>query len=119
MPADNPQQNLYMRFIAQYKQNGKWHRLKHGGDSGWQSLGSGFVSQESGWNFYFTEPAAGQSFLMRGLVKFRWKQNGQIVRSASRVTHGGHRDKPKDYSAAHCRISGPPAQKATTPTLAR
>ena len=100
-----------MRFIAQYRHDHKWHRLKHGGDSGWQSLGSGFVSQESGWNFYFDQPAAGQSFLMRGLVKFRWKENGSIVRRATRTTTSGHKASPKAYSAATCKISGPPARQ--------
>ena len=111
MPADNPQQQLHMRFVAQYRHDHKWHRLKHGGDSGWQSLGSGFVSQESGWNFYFDQPAAGQSFLMRGLVKFRWKENGSIVRRATRTTTSGHKASPKAYSAATCKISGPPARQ--------
>ena len=108
MPADNARENLNMRFYAQFKQSGKWHALQH---SSWQSLGSGpFMWQEAGWNFKFTQPGSAKSFLMRGMVKFRWKQNGQVVRSAKRYTSGGHpTGGSHSFSAAHCRIYGPPA----------
>ena len=59
MPVDSVQQRPYMRFLAQYKQNGKWHFLKKGGDSGWRSAYSGpFMSQEFGWTFKFDETGA-------------------------------------------------------------
>ena len=112
MPVDNQVEREYMRFFAQYKSGGKWHFLKKGGDSGWQSAYTGpFMSQEFGWNFKFDEPGAGKSFLMRGLVKFKWRQNGQVVRRAQRVTTGHHPtgSSSHPYSAAHCRIYGPPA----------
>src|SRR4029077_290236 len=105
MPVDNDQQREYMRFYAQFKRDGSWYPLKKGGDSGWQFVGSGpFTSQEFGWNFKFDEPHPGESFLMRGLVKFRWKQNGKVVRKAKRYTSGGHPTSggPHTFSAAHC-----------------
>src|SRR5437667_12797762 len=43
MPADYSQQLLHMRFVAQYRNAHKLHLLKHGGDSGPQTLGSGLV----------------------------------------------------------------------------
>jgi len=112
MPVDDKNQREYMRFYAQYKHDGAWHFLTKGGDSGWRSAYTGpFTSQEFGWTFNFDTPPPGKSFLMRGLVKFRWKLHGKIVRSAKRYTSGGHPtgSSPHPHSSANCRIYGPPA----------
>ena len=69
------------------------------------------------WGSTMEEPPAAhlpngqQAFPMRGLVKFRWKENGSIVRRATRTTTSGHKASPKAYSAATCKISGPPARQ--------
>lgn len=109
MPADNNRQRLYMRFYDQYKKDGKWHRLDH---SGWKYVGSGQMWWEFGWTFKFQEPLPGQSFLTRGVVKFKWVEDGQVVRRAKRFTSGNHPtgNAKHPYSAAHCRIYGPLTQ---------
>jgi len=106
MPADNSGERLYMRFYDQYKKDGSWQALDH---SGWRYVGSGQMWWESGRTFKFKEPLPGQSFLIRGVVKFKWTQGGQVVRRAKRVTTGHHPtgNVKNPYSAAHCRIYGP------------
>lgn len=108
MPANSPSERLYMRFYDQFKKDGKWHRLDR---SGWRFVGSGQMWWESGFQFNFKEPPVGKSFLIRGLVKFKWVQDGKIVRRASRVTTGHHPtgNSANSFSAAHCRIYGPAA----------
>ena len=106
MPADSNDERLYMRFYDQFKKDGTWHALDH---SGWRYVGSGQMWWESGRTFDFKEPLPGQSFLIRGLVKFKWVQGGQVVRRAKRVTTAHHPTGTgkHPFSAAHCRIYGP------------
>ena len=113
MPVGSSDERPYMRFRAQFKRNGHWHYVDKGADSGWRSAYSGpFMSEQLGWTFKFKEPLAGQSFLMRGVVRFKWTQGGQVVRRATRVTTGGHPtgDAKHSVSLAHCRIVGPAGQ---------
>jgi hypothetical protein len=118
-PGDASRAQIYMRFTAQYRTGGKW-KLVRGGQSKWLRAGSArFLNQEIGYTFNFNKPEAGRSYVMRGLVRFQWrdkrKRNGKVrrvvVRREHRYTEGGHPTQgaePSGFSAAHCTISTPP-----------
>ena len=63
-------------------------------------------ARESGWSF---EVAGDGTRILRGVVNYRWKRKGEVVRRARRVTELGHRSTagadPADFSAATCRIT--------------
>jgi hypothetical protein len=111
-PGDGKRGKIWMRFIAEYMKDGSWVRVKKGGRSGWKRIGSAkdFEYQESGWTFDFDELAPDEQYRMRGLVKFQWRRDGKVRRSAHARTSGGHTpDKggdPKGYSKATCFLSG-------------
>ena len=93
-----------LRFRVQYRDAsaGRW-RYVLDADSGWHKLGR---ASESGWSF---EVAGDGTQILRGVVGYRWKRHGKIVRRARRVTVGGHHSTagadPKNFSAATCRIN--------------
>jgi hypothetical protein len=105
-------ERMQMRFRAQWlsAEDRSWRDFEaEGFDSGWVSVGSArFLRRQSGWSFPFRlEP--GQRFELRGVVQFRWRRGGRVVRRETRRTRSGHRtasSEPRNYSAATCVISG-------------
>jgi hypothetical protein len=122
-PGDGSRAQIYMRFTAQYRTDGKWRRVDHG-RSGWLRAGSArFLNQEIGYTFSFHKPEPGRGYVMRGLVEFQWRDRRKhhkrrvVVRRAQRYTTSGHPTQgaqPKGFSAAHCTIATPP-KPATEP----
>ena len=100
-----------MRFRVQYKRaDGVWVNFTSPTtSSGWQPVGSArYKARQSGWTFPF-EPEAGQRFEVRGVVNFRWRRGGKVVRRATKATTPGHNvtlADPEGYSAATCEIVG-------------
>ena len=92
-----------LRFRVQYRDlsDGRW-RWVRAADSHWRKAGR---ARESGWSF---EVVGDGTQILRGVVGYRWKRHGKIVRRARRVTVGGHHSTagadPKNFSAATCRI---------------
>jgi hypothetical protein len=119
IPGNGTKQRMYIRFTAQYRSGGRWKRVP-GARSKWDRAGSArFRWKESGTYFRFDTPKPGTSYLMRGYAQFQWRakrkhrHGWRVVRRAHRLTRGGHpgtlESDPKGFSAAHCRISTPPA----------
>ena len=106
MPGGKPRTRLLMRFRVQYRElsTGRW-RVVRDADSGWRKAGKGRPTREAGWSF---EVAGEGTRILRGVVTYRWKRNGHVVRNAKRITAGGHRSTdgadPATFSAATCRI---------------
>jgi hypothetical protein len=92
-----------LRFRVQYRDvsDGRWRWVRDA-DSHWRKVGG---AGESGWSF---EVAGDGTQILRGVVSYRWKRHGKVVRRAQRVTEGGHHSTagadPADFSAATCRI---------------
>jgi hypothetical protein len=117
-PGDGSRGQIYMRFFAQYRDDGSWKAVK-GAHSGWVRAGtSRRRAQEIGYTFPFRKPEPGTSYLTRGLVRFQWRdlrrRHGNlrrvVVKRAQRYTTGGHPTKeaePKGFSAARCTIATP------------
>jgi hypothetical protein len=93
-----------VRFRVQYREaaSGRWRWVK-AADSGWHRARR---ARESGWSF---EVAGDGTRILRGVVNYRWKRKGKVVRRARRVTELGHRSTagadPPDFSAATRRIT--------------
>jgi hypothetical protein len=96
-----------MRFRIQYRDSGqRWHYVT-GADSGWRKLTRARGRPvEAGWSFGFPPPDGTITF--RGVVRYRWLENGRVVDRAMQITAPGHRSTagadPPGYSAATCSI---------------
>ena len=102
---------LFMRLQVQFfrRSDGTWRALR-GADSGFLDLGHGAThARQAGRTFTLMPPAAGQpAFLLRGLVTFDWRRDGDVVRRVRRITSTGHPGTagadPDGFSAATCSI---------------
>ena len=124
MPGDGTRRRMYMRFRTQFysQDDFSWHYVSQGGSSPWVLAGSArFAFKETGYEFEFDPPRAGQSYLLRGVVEFQWRRGSRVIKRKRKFTEEGHRTRgadPKNYSAARCRIVGPapePTPGQTTP----
>jgi hypothetical protein len=103
---------LFMRLQLQFRRaDDTWRTLGGSGDSGFLDAGNGAPrsGRQAGRTFTLSPPRAGQpAFVLRGLVTFEWRRDGEVVRRARRVTSAGHSGTPgadpDDYSAATCSI---------------
>jgi hypothetical protein len=116
MPGDGTKRRMWMRFRTQFysDKDFAWRYVTSGGRSPWVEVGSAiFAFKETGYEFTFDPPAAGSSFLLRGVVDFQWRsKGGKVVKRKRKYTSAGHRTRgadPRNFSAARCRIEGPPA----------
>lgn len=106
-------EDMFMRFQVQYytAQDGLWHNLGEGADSGFVEVGSSkFRTRQSGRTFTITPPRPGSApYLLRGVVTFEWRTAGEVVRRARKRTAGGHPDTkgsdPAGFSAPTCTIT--------------
>jgi hypothetical protein len=120
MPGNGTHQRMWMRYRIQFYSDAdsRWKYVAKGGASPWVEAGSAlFAFKETGYEFEFDPPAAGQRFLLRGVVDYQWRQrkrtkSGRVVtlvrKSKRKYTAGGHRTRgadPADYTAARCEIA--------------
>jgi hypothetical protein len=101
---------MFMRFQVQYfsAADDRWHRVRSGGDSGFVRVGRArYEARQAGRSFRFA-PRTG-AVLLRGVVTFEWRRDGEVVRRARQRTTRGHRssagDDPKGHSAPTCTIA--------------
>ena len=109
MPGSTRRAGMLMRFRVQYQDGADW-RTVAGADSGWSRIARARRGQhDAGWTFGFDAPAAGGALVLRGMVNYRWRRAGRIVRRDRRVTEAGHPGTagadPADFSAATCAIA--------------
>jgi hypothetical protein len=115
MPGNRTKGRMYVRFTAEYHSKSGWRRVK-GARTPWKFVGSSLKYwAESGHSFRFDRRAQAASFATRGYAEFQWRarrphrRGWRVVRRTHRLTRGGHHGTldadPKDFSAAHCRIS--------------
>jgi hypothetical protein len=105
-------ETMFMRFQVEYyaPADRSWQDLA-GADSGFVEVGSAKSgTRQSGQTFTITPPRPGTApYLMRGVVTFEWRQDGEVVRRARKHTTSNHPgtkgSDPAGYSAATCSIS--------------
>jgi hypothetical protein len=118
MPGNErrPRQRMYVRFRVQWfsRETQRWHNLT-GARSDWIKLGSArFESRQDGYSFELG-PTAGGSFVVRGVVDFKWRdrrhRGGKVrwvaVRKERENTRRGHPSEsgdPPGYSNGLCEI---------------
>jgi hypothetical protein len=91
MPGNGHRQRMYMRFRAQYRDaaNGRWVTVRGRGVSPWVYVGSArYRSRQAGWTFRFDPPAAGTTYMMRGIVEYQWRALRRPRRIRRRRTRG-------------------------------
>jgi hypothetical protein len=113
MPGTKPRRRLLMRFGAEFFDRARGRFERTGAPSRWLRVGKGgSESVQSGFDFRFDAPPAGNTFTLRGVVGFRWmgrrKGRWRVVKRATEVTRAGIRDvedsDPPGYSRAVCGI---------------
>jgi hypothetical protein len=118
MPGNRrrPRQRMYVRFGVQWfsREAQRWHNLA-GGRSDWIKMGSArFESRQDGYSFVL-DPPLGSSFVLRGVVHFKWRdrrhRDGRVrwvtVRKRRENTRGGHPSEsgdPPGYSSGLCEV---------------
>lgn len=95
---------LFVRFGVQFETaSGRWRPL--GPPSDWVRPRAG----QAGRTFKLSAPAAGGTYVVRGLAAFEWRRGDRVLRHERRVTTAGHGPTagadPAGLSAASCRIS--------------
>jgi hypothetical protein len=106
-------EDMFMRFQVQYytASDGTWHNLGEGADSGFVEVGSAkYRTRQSGRTITITPPRPGSDpYLLRGVVTFEWREDGEVVRRARKRTTANHPgtkgSDPVGFSAATCTIS--------------
>jgi hypothetical protein len=106
-------EDMFMRFQVQYytAQDALWHNLGEGADSGFVEVGSAkYRTRQSGRTFTITPPRPGSpAYLLRGVVTFEWRKDGEVTRRARKRTTSAHPDTkgsdPPGFSAATCSIT--------------
>jgi hypothetical protein len=105
-------ERMFMRFQVQFfDQDNQWHNLGEGADSGFVDVGSSkYRTRQSGRTFTITPPRPGSApYLLRGVVTFEWRKDGEVTRRARKRTTADHPDAkgsdPPGYTAATCAIT--------------
>ncbi len=87
MPGNGREQLMFMRFIAQYwsPSRAEWITVPGGGTSRWVYAGSArFAARQTGWTFFFDQPPAGTTFVMRSIVEQQWRAEASGTRALKR-----------------------------------
>jgi hypothetical protein len=111
VPTATSRRRVLLRFRAEYWDPSlqSWAPVADRGVSRWIYAGPArYERRQAGWTFQFAAPPAGQTFTMRAVVEFQWRERSRVVRSVSRVTQTGVRGvaggDPAGTSKAMCLI---------------
>jgi hypothetical protein len=112
MPGSgDARETMWMRFQVQFRStdDGKWHNVPEGGDSGFIAAGTGSAKARQAGRSFRILPKRGEQVLLRGRISFEWRSNGVVTRRERMLTRKGHRSSagadPAAYSAATCTIT--------------
>jgi hypothetical protein len=87
VPGNRTGRRVYARFSAQSWNPAKqrWLSVAGTGKSDWVYVGLGDRSaNQGGWTFHLSQPRAGTTYLVRGLVELNWREE---VRASGRRQH--------------------------------
>jgi hypothetical protein len=87
VPGNGRDERVYARFTAQWWSGARqeWLTVGGAGSSEWVYVGfSQYTAQQAGWTFHFSQPPAGTTFVMRGVVELTWRGQGAGRRAARR-----------------------------------
>jgi hypothetical protein len=92
MPGNGSKQKMYMRFHATYYSRARqaWYPVEGDGRSDWVLVGTAKVrARQGGYTFEFSQPAEGDTFVVRGVVEFQWRKRKRVVRKERATTRHG------------------------------
>lgn len=118
VPGNGSDERVYARFTAQWwsGMRQEWLTVGGAGTSDWVYVGSSrYTAQQAGWTFHFSDPPAGTTFVMRGIVELVWRRQADgraarrpVVRERTLLTRTGMQDvqggDPAGTSKAMCLI---------------
>jgi hypothetical protein len=76
MPGNGRDELMFMRFTSQYwsPSREEWVTVPGGGTSRWVYAGlARYAARQTGWTFFFDQPPAGTTFVMRAVVEQQWR----------------------------------------------
>jgi hypothetical protein len=85
VPGNGSDQRIFARYTAQWWSGAKqkWLTVGGSGVTGWVLLGNAHMStRQAGWTFRFVQPAAGTTYVMRGVVELQWRDQVRAGRKA-------------------------------------
>jgi hypothetical protein len=103
-------ETMWMRFQVQFSSpdDGKWHNVPAGGDSGFVAVGDAAKARQAGRSFRIS-PKKGEQVLLRGRISYEWRLKDVVTRRSSKLTRKGYRSSagsdPPGYTAATCSIT--------------
>ena len=89
VPGNGSNQRIFARYTAQWWSGAKqkWLTVGGSGVTDWVLLGGAdMATRQAGWTFRFVQPAAGTTYVMRGVVEFQWRDPALAKRQAARRT---------------------------------
>jgi hypothetical protein len=88
VPGDGSGRQVYARYTAQWWSRAKqsWLAVHGAGRTGWNFVGRmDQGADQAGWTFRFTQPPAGTTYVIRGVVELSWRNQVQASRKRRRA----------------------------------
>jgi hypothetical protein len=83
VPGNGSNERIWARYTAQWWSavDQQWKSVGGSGITDWVMLGDAdMTSRQAGWTFRFVQPAAGTTYVMRGIVELEWRDQIQVAR---------------------------------------
>jgi hypothetical protein len=80
VPGNGSGRRVYARFTAQWWSGVKqaWLTVGGQGQTDWVYIGSqDWHSSQGGWTFHFSQPPAGTTYVIRGIVELSWRDRAR------------------------------------------
>jgi hypothetical protein len=87
VPGNGSDERIWARYTAQWWSGAaqEWKTVGGSGVTDWVYVGPADMSErQSGWTFRFVQPAAGTTYVMRGVVEVQWRDGASTARQARR-----------------------------------
>jgi hypothetical protein len=83
VPGNGSDERIFARYTAQWWSGEAqvWLTVAGSGVTDWVRIGAADMSsRQAGWTFRFVQPAAGTTYVMRGVVELQWRDQVQAGR---------------------------------------
>jgi hypothetical protein len=83
VPGNGSRRRVYARFTAQWWSGAKqaWLAVGGRGTTDWVYVGTqGWNASQGGWTFHFSQPPAGTTYVIRGVVELSWRRQAGASR---------------------------------------
>jgi hypothetical protein len=85
VPGNGSDERIWARYTAQWWSSAaqEWKTVGGSGVSDWVYMGSADMSaRQAGWTFRFVQPPTGTTYVMRGVVEVKWRDDVSAARHA-------------------------------------